>query len=103
MKMSFCQMIATVCVLVIGFMIVSPLVPSTEANPHKYHYEVYYIADICENGHTHGIWFVQRILFKVESHYNGHANHYDGDGPSWTQDHNYIEINDISCSNNFYV
>ena len=100
MRMSLLQTIATVCVLVIGFMMVSPC---TEANPHKYHYEVYYIADICENGHTHGIWFVQRILFKVEPHYNGHANHYDGDGPSWTQDHNYIEINDISCSNNFYV
>ncbi len=103
MKKALCQVIAIVCILTMGYLTVTPFLQESDANPHKYHYENHYIADVCDQGHVHGVWFVGRYVVEIESHYDGHDNHYEGEGPSWTQDHFVVDINNVSHTDDYYA
>ncbi|MDE0555243.1 MAG: hypothetical protein OXI24_13555 [Candidatus Poribacteria bacterium] len=53
MKTSLCQMITIVCILAVGFLMVTPFVP--EAAAHSYTVSYYEVSqDICQYGTIHG-------------------------------------------------
>ncbi|MDE0553124.1 MAG: hypothetical protein OXI24_02835 [Candidatus Poribacteria bacterium] len=51
MKMSLCQMIAIVCILVVGSIAVIPFVPTADAHPQEVHsYSLYDVEACVEDG-----------------------------------------------------
>lgn len=68
MKMSLCQAVAMTCLLVVGFMMVSPLVSEVDAHPRKIYYKDYYHVEFCSTCGSFYLTFLFGIT-TTEGHY----------------------------------
>jgi len=79
MKMSFCQMIAIVCILTVGFIIIAPFVSEdAAADDYTKTLTIHITRVMCANGVVHH--YVSREMRRIQPHTNNEPHQHDPPG-----------------------